>query len=124
MLATSAKKRVGAQSFSGNLLDRSDGSRRDAGFLQSAFAHSVTLLVQNTCILVQHSTESRNHSKQSQPQPCWLAPEGLEQLGLQPCLDYNKSIKGSKQLVVIQISWKPRQYYSTFSVIHGPSKRL
>ena len=101
MLVTSARARLGAQSFSGNLLDRSDGSPRDAGFLQSAFAYSVTLLVQNTCVLVQHSTESHIHNKQSQPQPSWLAPEGLEQLGLQPCLDYSKSIKGIRKLIVM-----------------------
>lgn len=122
MLLTSARTQLGAQSFSGNLLDRSDGSRRDAGFLQSAFAYSVTLLVQNTCVLVQHSTESHDHNKQIQPQPCWLAPEGLQQLGLQPWLDYNKSIKGIQ--VVIQIECKPHQNYSTFSVFHGPPNRL
>lgn len=90
----SSKALLDAQSFGGDLLNRSVGDRRDEGFVKAAFQGSTSLLVTGRSVMAKQATSSNGSSSQ-RTELCWLAPEDLQEYGIEAQTDGQTTVAGT-----------------------------
>lgn len=93
----SSKALLDAQSFGGDLLNRSVGDRRDESFVDSAFKHSTSLLITGRSVLAKHKT-GVNGSRPQGTELCWLSPSDFQEYGLEAQTDSQTTIAGAAAL--------------------------
>ena len=86
----SSKSLLDDQSFGGDSLNRSVGDRRNENFVRTAFEGSSSLLVTGRSVLAKQSS---NGSAQ-QTELCWLAPDDLQEYGIEPQTDSQTTVTG------------------------------
>ena len=91
----SSKPLLDAQSFGGDLLNRSIGDRRDVKFVQAAFESSSSLLVTGRSVMAKKATGSNGNSGQ-RTELCWLAPEDFREYGIEPQTDSQTTVTGMR----------------------------
>ncbi len=88
-----SKSLLDDQSFGGDLLNRSVGDRRDEGFVKASFEGSTSLLVTGRSVMAKQATSS-NGSSGLLTELCWLAPEDLQEYGIQAKTDSQTTVTG------------------------------
>lgn len=90
----SSKPLLDAQSFGGDLLNRSIGDRRDVKFVQAAFESSSSLLVTGRSVMAKKANSNGNSGQRTEL--CWLAPEDFREYGIEPQTDSQTTVTGMK----------------------------
>ncbi len=87
-----SKSLLDDQSFGGDLLNRSVGDRRDEGFVKASFEGSTSLLVTGRSVMAKQATSSNGSGLPTEL--CWLAPEDLQEYGIQAQTDSQTTVTG------------------------------
>lgn len=88
-----SKSLLDDQSFGGDLLNRSVGDRRDESFVKASFEGSTSLLVTGRSVMAKQA-ESSNGSSGLPTELCWLAPEDLQEYGIEAQTDSQTTVTG------------------------------
>jgi len=88
-----SKSLLDDQSFGGDLLNRSVGDRRDESFVKASFEGSTSLLVTGRSVMAKQA-ESSNGSRGLPTELCWLAPEDLQEYGIEAQTDSQTTVTG------------------------------
>ncbi|DBB08850.1 TPA: hypothetical protein ACH3X3_007500 [Trebouxia sp. C0006] len=86
-----SKSLLDDQSFGGDLLNRSVGDRRDESFVKASFEGSTSLLVTGRSVMAKQA-ESSNGSRGLPTELCWLAPEDLQEYGIEAQIDSQTTV--------------------------------
>ena len=88
-----SKSLLDDQSFGGDLLNRSVGDCRDESFVKASFEGSASLLVTGRSVMAKQATSSNGSSGLS-TELCWLAPEDLQEYGIEAQIDSQTTVTG------------------------------
>lgn len=89
-----SKPLLDAQSFGGDLLNRSVGDRRDEKFVETAYRSSTSLLITGRSVLAKRRDGVNTNSPQS-TELCWLSPHDLQDYGIQAQTDSQTTVAGA-----------------------------
>ena len=90
----SSQALLDAQSFGGDLLNRSVGDRLDENFVETAFKGSASLLITGRSVLAQCKRNANGDSPQS-TELCWLSPDDFQEYGLEAQTDSQTTVAGA-----------------------------
>lgn len=106
------KSLLDAQSFGGDLLNRSVGDRRDESFVKTAFEGSTSLLITGRSVLAKRRNGVSSNNPQS-TELCWLTPDDLQEYGVAAQTDSQTTVAGMLCKLTQLI------YYGRVACVHG-----
>ena len=111
-----SKPLLDAQSFGGDLLNRSVGDRRDEKFVETAYRSSTSLLITGRSVLAKRRDGVNNNSPQS-TELCWLSPHDLQDYGIQAQTDSQTTVAGA--WLPVYAAWSAYQHrrYLMYSML-------